>query len=85
MEDIDRRMTIAEGQLSQAPQRNWQGAPVHVSARLVVARTTYSFANIEAVVIHIACGHYFSDGPIRVAGYHAGSQSGRGRHRDAGP
>lgn len=31
MEDIDRRMTISEGRLDDTFQRNWQGAPLHVS------------------------------------------------------
>lgn len=31
MEDIDRRMTISEGLLADPAQRNWQGAPLHVS------------------------------------------------------
>lgn len=35
MEDLDRPMTISEGQLKQASLRNWQGAPLHVSSSLV--------------------------------------------------
>lgn len=35
IEDIDRRMTISEGQLQDAGQRNWQGAPLHVSGVVV--------------------------------------------------